>query len=189
VTDIGVFEGIRGMERLRREVEALLLRSPRIVIAVAGLPGCGKTVFVKDFARLGFGRLRKRDLAVIDDNTLYSTPFWRLNWRKLNLRKDSWKECLDALDCRVVVFSNWAPSRFLDSADILVNLAVSEQRRFSRLNNRERKNRGKVAIQMQKTAIPVEEPFSVNLTMTLIHDNRRSFLWCLYWLVRRGLTL
>jgi len=189
VTDIGTFEGIAGMERLRREVEIRLLRSPKIVIAVAGLPGSGKTVFVKDFARLGFGHLRKKDLAVIDDNTLYSTSFWRLEWKKMILHKNAWKDYLAALDCKVVIFSNWIPSRFLDSADILVNLAVSEHQRLSRLKNRERENPGKITIQMEKTTLPVEEPFSVNLTMTLQNDNRISFLWCLFWMVHRGLSL
>ncbi|OPY90339.1 MAG: hypothetical protein A4E72_00697 [Syntrophus sp. PtaU1.Bin208] len=187
--DIGTMEGIEGMEQLRREVENLLLSSPKIVVAVAGLPGSGKTVFVKDFARLGFGRLEKKDLVVIDDNTLYTTSFWKLNWEKVALRKDHWKDFLATLDCRVVIFSNWVPSRFLDFADILVNLAVSETGRLSRLRKRERRHPEKFEIQRKKTTLPVEPPFSANLTMTLIHDNRISFLWCLYWRVRRGLSL
>ncbi len=189
MTDIGIFKGFEGMERLRLEVEMLLQSSPKIVIAVAGLPGCGKTVFVKDFVRFGFGRLRKRDLVVIDDNTIYSTSFWRLDWEKIILSKDSWQTYLDTLDCKVVIFSNWIPSRFLDSADILVNLAVSEQQRSSRLQNRERKNPEKIVIQMKKTTIPIEHPFSVHLSMTLQNDNRISFLWCLFWMIRRGLSL
>jgi len=70
-----------------------------------------------------------------------------------------------------------------------VNLAVSEHQRLSRLKNRERENPGKITIQMEKTTLPVEEPFSVNLTMTLQNDNRISFLWCLFWMVHRGLSL
>ncbi len=187
--DIGTMDGIKGLERLRREVENLLLSSPKIVVAVAGLPGSGKTVFVKDFVRLGFGHLGKKDLVVIDDNTLYTTSFWKLNWKKLPLRKDLWKDFLAALDCKVVIFSNWVPSRFMDSADILVNLAVSEPRRLSRLRKRERRHPEKFEIQQKKTTLPVEQPFSANLTMTLIHDNRISFLWDLFWRVRRGLSL
>ncbi|SEL94778.1 hypothetical protein SAMN04489760_101111 [Syntrophus gentianae] len=187
--DIGTMDGIEGLERLRREVENLLLSSPKIVVAVAGLPGSGKTVFVKDFVRLGFGRLGKRDIVVIDDNTLYTTSFWKLNWKKVPLRKDLWRDFLATLDCKVVIFSNWVPSRFMDSADILVNLAVSEPRRLSRLRKRERKHPEKFEIQQKKTTLPVEPPFSANLTMTLIHDNRISFLWGLFWKVRRGLSL
>jgi hypothetical protein len=187
VTDIGTFNGLDGMERLRREAETLLLSSPKIVIAVAGLPGCGKTVFVKDFARLGFGHLRKNDVMVIDDNTLYSTTFWKLKWEKIMLNKDSWPDYLNALDCKMIIFSNWVPSRFLDYADILVNLTVSERLRLFRLNKREKKNPKKIGIQMKKTTIPIEEPFSVNLSITLRNDNRISFLWCLFWMLRRGI--
>lgn len=187
--DIGTFEGLAAMERLRQEVESLLLHSPKIVIAVAGLPGSGKTVFVKDFVRFGFGRLGKKDLVVIDDNTLYSTSFWRLTWKKLILRKDSWKDCLDSLPGKVVIFSNWVPSRFLGFADILVTLDISEPERLSRLRKRERKHPEKFQIQQDKTTLPVELPFSVDLSMTLINDNRISLLWCLFWMVRRGLSL
>jgi len=186
VMDIGTFDGIEGMERLRREVEIHLLHSPKIVVAVAGLPGSGKTVFVKDFARFGFGRLRKKNLLVIDDNTLYSTPFWRLEWKKLNPQKDSWQDFLDSLDCKVVFFSNWIPSRFMDHADILVNLAIPESERLMRLRKRERKHPEKFVIQQKKMTLPVEAPFSVNLSMTLINDTRSSFLWSLCWMVRRG---
>jgi len=187
--DIGTFNGIEGMERLLREVEALLMHSSKIVIAVAGLPGSGKTFFVKNFVRFGFGHLRKKDLVVIDDNTIYSTSFWRLEWKKIIFSKDSWKDFLDSLDCKVVIYSNWVPSRFLDHADILVNLAIREQERSSRLKKRERKKPGKFKIQMGKTTIPVEEPFSVNLSMTLLNDSRVSFLWYLFWMLRRGLSL
>lgn len=187
--DIGTMDGIEGLERLRREVENLLLSSPKIVVAVAGLPGSGKTVFVKDFVRLGFGRLGKKDIVVIDDNTLYTTSFWKLKWKKVPLRKDLWKDFLATLDCKVVIFSNWVPSRFMDFADILVNLAVSEPRRLSRLRKREKRHPEKFEIQQKKTTLPVEPPFSANLTMTLIHDNRISFLWGLFWRVRRGLSL
>jgi len=187
--DLGTFDGIEGMERLRREVENLLLHSRKIVIAIAGLPGSGKTVFVKDFVRFGFGRLGKKDLVVIDDNTLYSTSCWRLKWQKLALRKESWKDFLESLDGKVVIFSNWVPSRFLDSADILVNLDISEPERLSRLRKRERKHPEKFTIQQKKTTLPVEPPFSVNLSMTFINDTRISFLWCLFWMVRRGLSL
>lgn len=156
------------------------------------LPDCraaGKTVFVKDFARFGFGRLGKRNLVVIDDNTLYSTPFWRLTWKKLNLRKESWQDFLASRDCRAVIFSNWVPSRFLDSVDILVNLAVPEPRRLSRLRKREKRHPEKFEIQQKKTTLPVEPPFSVGRSMTIINDTRISFLWCLFWMLRRGLSL
>jgi len=89
----------------------------------------------------------------------------------------------------VVIFSNWVPSRFLDSADILVNIDVSEPERLSRLKKRERKHPEKFRIQEKKTTLHVEPPFSVNLSMTLINDTRISFLWCLFWMMRRGLSL
>ncbi|MFA5321606.1 MAG: hypothetical protein WC373_02955 [Smithella sp.] len=187
--DIGTFRGIKGMERLRREVEALLLHSSKVVIAVAGLPGAGKTVFVKDFVRFGFGHVRKKDVVVIDDNTIYSTSFWRLKWKKVIFRKDSWKDFLDSLNYKVVIYSNWVPSRFLDSADILVNIAVSETHRSSRLKIRERKRPEKFEIQMKKKTIPVEDPFSVNMVMTIYNDTRVSFFWSLFWMVRRCLSL
>jgi predicted ATPase len=187
--DIGTFKGIEGLERLRREVENFLMHSPRVIIAIAGLPGSGKTVFVKDFVRLGFGRIGKKDLVVIDDNTLYSTTFWRLKWKKLTLNKDTWKDFLESLNGKVVIFSNWIPSRFLISADILIHLTVSEDLRLSRLKNRERKHPEKFIIQQKKTTIPAETPFYVKMSMTLYNDKRISFLWAIYWMVRRGLSL
>jgi predicted ATPase len=185
---IGTFKGIEGMERLRREADNLLRCSSKIVIAVSGLPGSGKTVFVKDFVRFGFGRLSRKDLVVIDDSIIYSTSLWRLAWKKVNLHKETCQNFLASLDCKAVILSDWVPSRFLDSAEILVNLSVSEPRRLSRLRKREKRHPEKFEIQQRKTILPVEPPFSVNLSMTLINDNRISFLWCLFWMVQRGLV-
>ena len=87
MTDIGTYKGTKGLDKLYQEIRATLEYKGKAVVAIAGLPGSGKTYMVKRFVRLGFGAIGRKDILVIDDNTIYSTRFWRLKWKKIQIEK------------------------------------------------------------------------------------------------------
>ena len=183
--DIGTYTGPRGLERLLQEIRSVLRRKERVVVAVAGLPGAGKTYLVKRWVRLGFGPIRRRDILVIDDNTIYSTRFWRLEWEKIRIAKGMAGRALESTDAPVIIFSNWIPSRFLDCADIYVTVQLSEDERISRLKRREKKAPEKFLIQKGKNEVPLEEPFTCPRVMTLVNDSRGMTRWHWMWAIRR----
>jgi predicted ATPase len=185
MTDIGTYKGVEGLERLLQEICTVLSHKERVVVAIAGLPGAGKTCMVKRFARLGFGNFRRKDIIVIDDNTIYSTKFWRLRWEKIQLEKKSSESFLEFTDAKVVFFSNWIPSRFLECADIYVILKLSEQERMNRLKKRERKKPEKFLMQKAKDMIPLEEPFRCPSVMTLVNHSSGIYRWHFICAIRR----
>lgn len=183
--NIGAYTGTRGLDRLLQEIQAVLGRKERAVVAIAGLPGAGKTHLVKRCVRLGFGPIRRSDILVIDDNTIYSTKFWRLTWRKIQIEKKTARSALESTEAKVVIFSNWIPSRFIESADIYVILQLSENERVHRLKRRERKAPEKYLIQKGKDVIPLEEPFECPCVITLVNHSRGMCRWHWVWAVRR----
>ncbi len=183
--DIGTYQGSEGLERLLQEINTILAHKKRAVIAIAGLPGSGKTFMVKRFVRLGFGNFGRKDILVIDDNTIYSTKFWRLKWEKIEHDKKSSGSFLDSTGAKVVFFSNWVLSRFLESADLYVVLQLSESEREKRLKRRERKAPEKFHIQKNKNMIPMEEPFACPSVMTIVTNSGGMWRWHLMWLIKR----
>ena len=186
--DIGTYEGIEGLERLSQEINIILAHKKKAVIAIAGLPGSGKTVIVKKFVRLGFGNIGRKDILVIDDNIIYSTRFWRLKWEKIKIDKKSSGSLLDSTGAKVIFFANWIPSRFLASADLYVILQLSENERLKRLKYRERKAPEKFHIQKNKDLIPMEEPFECPKVMTLVNHSGGLYRWYFLWLIRRTIS-
>lgn len=183
--DVGIYEGNAGLERLLQEINEILFHNERAVIAIAGLPGSGKTYLVKSFARLGFGSFSRKDLLVIDDNIIYSTGFWRLKWEKIKIEKKSAESFLDSSRAKVIFFSNWIPSRFLASADLYIILQLSESERLKRLKKRERRAPEKFHIQKNKDIIPMEEPFVCKNIMTIVNHSGEMYQWHIKWLIRR----
>ncbi len=185
MNDIGTYQGSAGPERLLQEINAILANREKAVIAIAGLPGAGKTYMVKRFVRLGFGNFGRKDILVIDDNTIYSTRFWRLKWEKIKMDKHTSGNFLDSTGAKVIFFSNWVPSRFLASADLYVVLQLNESEREKRLQSREKKTPEKFNIQKNKNMIPMEEPFECPKVMTLVNHSGGTVRWHLTWLIRR----
>ena len=183
--DIGTYTGTRGLDRLLKELQTVLRRKGRAVVAIAGLPGSGKTCLVKRWVRLGFGPIRRGDMLVIDDNTIYTTKFWRLTWRKVRIEKNRSRDILESTGAKVIIFSNWIPSRVLDFADIYVILHLSEDERIHRLKRRERKAPEKFLIQKGKEEIPLEEPFTCPCVMTLVNDSPGMSRWHWKWSIKR----
>lgn len=183
--DIGAYEGVHGLDKLLREIHAVLAHKKSAVVAVAGLPGAGKTYLVKKFVRLGFGDFNRKEILVIDDNTIYSTRFWRLKWEKLKIEKKQADEILASKDEKVIFFSNWIPSRFLAAADLYVILRLSENERVKRLKKRERKAPEKFLIQKNKDRIPLEEPFDCPRVMTIVNPSGGASLWFCMGLIKR----
>ena len=185
MTDIGIYEGAEGLERLLKETNKILLEKEKVIIAIAGLPGAGKTHMVKSFVRFGFGNFRRKHIMVIDDNIIYSARFWRLHWEKIQFEKKSCKDFLDSINSKVLFLSNWIPSRFIDFADILINLQVNEDKRIARLEKRYRKTPKKILIQKAKTTLPIEAPFECHSVMTLSNHHNEMSSWGALWMIKR----
>jgi hypothetical protein len=186
--DLGTFEGTQGCEVLLRAVDGLLREKGKVVVALAGLPGAGKTHVVKQFVRFGFGSIPRRDITVIDDNTVYTTRFWRLNWEKLSGEKKIICDFVGASRAKVIFFSNWIPGRFIDDADIMVYLTTDEKNRLARLQRRYRHSPDKFLIQKEKRTIPAEDSFRCGKSLTLINNTRRITAWLILWMLKRTIT-
>jgi predicted ATPase len=182
---MGVYAGRQGLDALLKETNRALTRKDKVVIALAGLPGCGKTFIVKNFTRFGFGNFPRKTVTVIDDNNIYTTKLWKLHWEKIKLDKGSWQDFVNAQDFKVLFFSNWIPSRFIDYADIVVNLAVDEHERIARLKKRYRNRPDKFLIKQAKTSIPVEMPFTCDVMMTYTDPHNETRRWAITWLMKR----
>lgn len=182
---MSLYAGRKGLDALLKETNRVFARKEKVIIAMAGLPGCGKTYIVKIFTRFGFGNFPRKAVKVIDDNTMYSTKLWKLDWEKIKLEKTIWHDFVDAQQSGLLFFSNWIPSRFIDSADILVNVEVDEHERIARLKRRYRKRPDKFLIQQAKTTIPVEMPFECDVTMTYTDPHNETRRWAFTWLMKR----
>ncbi len=122
---------------------------------------------------------------VIDDNIIYSTRFWKLHWEKIKLEKKSCKNFLDSISSKILFFSNWIPSRFLDFVDILINVKVNEDERITRLGKRYRKTPEKILIQKAKTTLPIETPFEYHSVMTFSDHHNEMSSWGALWIIKR----
>ena len=111
-----------------------------------------------------------------------------INWMMISafkLGKTIWQDFVRVQDFKVLFFSNWIPSRFIDSADILVNVEVDEHERIARLKRRYRKMPDKFLIQQAKTTIPIEMPFECDVMMTYTDPHNETRRWALTWLMKR----
>jgi len=187
--NLGIFTGRSGRDRLLTEIEKLLGEKNRVVVAVEGLPGAGKTHWMKHIVRFGYGPFSRREIAVIDDNTLYETRLWSLRWTKLQIDKPSWQAIADGLAARVIFFSNWVPSRFINAADILVRVKAADETRRRRLRRRYRSEPEKFRLQGAKTDMPLEPPFACSREMILYDPCWKIFGWEIGRLLRRGLAV
>jgi predicted ATPase len=185
MTDIGIYAGNQGLDTLLTETNSTLARKDKVVIALAGLPGCGKTFIVKNFIRFGFGNFPRNTVKVIDDNNIYTTKLWKLHWEKIKLDKGIWQDFVNDQDFKVLFFSNWIPSRFIDFADIVVNVKVDEHERIARLKKRYPTRPDKFLIQQAKTKTPVEMPFTYDVMMTYTDPKNETRRWAIIWLMKR----
>lgn len=185
MTDIGSHAGCQGLDRLLAETNKVLADKAKVVVALAGPPGCGKTFMAKHFARFGFGNFSKKNIVIIDDNNIYTTKLWRLRWEKIQPNKKTWQDFANTQSCKILFFSNWIPSRFIDSADIVVNIKVEEHERVARLKRRYPARPDKFSIQQAKTAVPVETPFTCDVMMTYRDPHTETRRWAIGWMIKR----
>ena len=106
-------------------------------------------------------------------------------FEKISLEKRSCKNFMNSINFKVLFFSNWIPSRYIDFADILIKLEANEQERITRLEKRYRKNPMKVLIQKMKTTLPVETPFECCRLMVLSDCNYEMLNWGISWILKR----
>ena len=185
IRNLGAYNGRKGLDLLLQETEKICARKRPVVIGLTGCPGSGKTFLAKCFTRFGFGPFPKSAVKVIDDNIIYTTRLWRLHWEKINPDKTTWKDFVNAHDHKILIFSNWFPSRFIDSVDILINITVNESERLTRLGRKYRTRPHKIARQLAKNTVPLENPFTYEIMMTYSDPDMETRLWMVSgWLKR-----
>ena len=122
--------------------EALKTKS-RVIIAITGKAGTGKSTLGKYFRKRGFGDFSKFKISVIDDGVMSLDLFYIFNKRikfKSNSR-DELKPFLNLLPKRkkVIFYVNQAPEIRLSKADIVIHATIDEKTREARLKKRDGK--------------------------------------------------
>ena len=157
--DIGTYQGTAGLEKLLQEINTILANKKRAVIAIAGLPGSGKTYMVKRFVRLGFGNFGRKDILVIDDNTIYSTRFWRLKWEKIKIDKKSSGKLSRFHRGKGCLFFELDTEPLPGVCGHIRNFTAKRERARKKTEKKREKAPEKFRIQKDKNMIPMEEPF------------------------------
>ncbi len=128
------------LDELSKLAEKLLEKQERVLVAVMGKPGTGKSFFGKFVRKNGFGKFNKRVISVIDDGVM-SLEFLYFFQRRIKYKtdkKDELKPFFDTLPKRkkIIFYLNDNPQKRLSSADILLRIETDENMRIERLKKR-----------------------------------------------------
>ena len=126
---------------LEKKVIEILKKKKRVIIAVTGRPGCGKSTFGKFVRKLGFGSFSPRFIAVIDDDVMTKEHLFGIIRTKMKLpstKRDNLAPFLKTLKKhkKIIFYINTFPYKRLEKADILLELTLDEDTRRKRLNSR-----------------------------------------------------
>ena len=129
------------LEDLEKKILEILQKKKRVIIAVTGRPGCGKSTFGKFVRKRGFGRFSPRTISVIDDNVMSREHLFGLFRTKLRIPNDSRDDLAPFLSQlpkrkKIIFYINTFPYKRLNTADILLELILDENTRRMRLTRR-----------------------------------------------------
>ena len=129
-------------EKLEKQIEEILKTKNRVLIAVAGSGGTGKSFFGKYVRNKGLGRFSKRVISVIDDKTMWSEPlfFLRIPVKIPFNGIDELQPFLQKLPKRkkIIFYINATPWKRITKTDILLKLSTDENIRRKRIQHRYR---------------------------------------------------
>jgi hypothetical protein len=130
------------LEKLEKQIEEILKTKDRVLIAVAGSGGTGKSFFGKYVRNKGLGRFNKSVISVIDDKTMWSESlfFLRIPVKIPFNGIDDLQPFLKKLPKRkkIIFYINATPWKRITKADILLKLSTDEDIRRKRIQHRYR---------------------------------------------------
>ncbi len=133
-----VYGGI--IEKLEVYADEILKNKERVLIAVAGAAGAGKSHFGKYIRKNGLGKFDKKCVAVIDDSVMWhnSLCFFhrriKIPWHGVDELKPFFKKMPGYK--KIVFYMQANPSLRISEADILLKLSADENVRRFRLMKR-----------------------------------------------------
>ncbi len=134
----------RGLENVINELERTLTRvfdkKSRVLVSVVGRNGSGKSYLGRRIRKQGIGRYPVREIAVIDDGTMF-LEFLGIFTRRVKIPTTGVDELEPFVRTmpgrkRIIIYINATPARRITKADILLSLSVDEQTRRARLAGR-----------------------------------------------------
>jgi len=128
------------LDELEKKIEDILKNSDRVLIAVVGKGGTGKSYFGKHIRKRGLGKFSKRVIAVIDDG-LMKLEFLFFFQRRVKIPRTGVDELRPFIKkmpkrIKIIFFINATPWERITEADILLKLSTDENTRRQRLQQR-----------------------------------------------------
>ncbi|WP_281950393.1 AAA family ATPase [Nitrosophilus kaiyonis] len=128
------------LKELETAVQKLLQNKQRVLIAISGKSGVGKSTLGKFIRKNGFGKYKPKEIAVIDDSVMTKEYFGGLIKRKIKIKytnKDNLYPFIKLIPRKKIIFYISANPFFrIEKCDILIKLTLNEKERIKRLKLR-----------------------------------------------------
>ena len=129
------------LSELEQRIDQILEKKNRVIVAVTGKPGCGKSTFGKFVRKQGFGKYSPLSISVIDDDVMTKDYLFGIVRRKIKITSSQRDDLFPFLKLlpkrkRIVFYINAFPYKRLLSCDILLQLECEETLRRQRLRHR-----------------------------------------------------
>lgn len=129
--------------KLEKLIEEILITKEKVLIAVMGSGGTGKSYFGKYLRNNGCGKFDKRIIAVIDDSVMWLDCLYFFR-RRVKIAPGGIDELQPFFkkipkSKKIIFFMNATPWQRISEADILLKLSTDENIRKERLLRRYRK--------------------------------------------------
>ena len=127
------------LKALNSACKEILKEKKRVLIALTGLHGSGKSTLGKELRRKGFGYFKPHQIAVIDDDVMSINLFFMRPRVKIKRdQKDELRPFFKFLPphVKLVFYVSATPFARISKADILCILNIDEKEREKRLKKR-----------------------------------------------------
>lgn len=135
------------LEALNSACKEILKEKKRVLIALTGLRGSGKSTLGKEIRRKGFGYFKPHQIAVIDDDVMSINLFFiRPRVKIKSAKQDDLRPFFKFLPpyVKLVFYVSATPFARISKADILCILNIDEKEREKRLKKRNQDNEEKL---------------------------------------------
>jgi hypothetical protein len=127
------------LEALNSACKEILKEKKRVLIALTGLHGSGKSTLGKELRRKGFGDFKPYQIAVIDDgvmsvNLFFIRPRVKIKSDQRDELRPFFKFIMPFV--KVVIYASANPLSRISKCDILCILNINEEDRISRIYKR-----------------------------------------------------
>ena len=127
------------LEALNSACKEILKEKKRVLIALTGLHGSGKSTLGKELRRKGFGDFKPYQIAVIDDgvmsvNLFFIRPRVKIKSDQRDELRPFFKFIMPFV--KVVIYASANPLSRINKCDILCILNINEEDRISRIYKR-----------------------------------------------------